>query len=134
MNEAEFIFKLKEKFLGKVCTILSNQIAVPIKDHVQHSQYFTGMVTDIDIHGIWLKHLNINTYAFYQFPIVGIVEEQFIPEGDPRTEKIKEGLKGKQPQKASQFIPVDQLTKIASEITAGTKNPSQLPSQLRAKT
>jgi hypothetical protein len=106
---------IKESFTGRICTILTNPVSFPFKDAVQHSQFFTGKVELVDNQGIWLRHLHTNTIAFYSFPIIGIVEEQVIPQNDPRVEKIKAEMKKKEPkppQPHSQFIPIESLTKM----------------------
>lgn len=85
---------------------------------LQHSQFFTGKVTEITDAGIFMKHLNIDTYAFYPFPIVGIVEEQMIPKDDPRANKIKEDLQKKKeviPPSSKTFIPIESLTKMVRD-------------------
>jgi hypothetical protein len=89
---------------------------------MQHSQFFTGKVETVDNYGIWLRHLNSDTIAFYSFPIVGIVEEQIVSQEDPRAEKIKEEIKKQNEKKAEakkpmprpnqQFIPLESLTKM----------------------
>lgn len=111
----ELVDNLRKNFLDRVCTILTQPVSFPFKDAIQHSQFFTGKVVDVNQYGIWLKHLQIGTYAFYSFPIVGIVEEQYVPENDPRIDKIRQELKKKEMPKASQFIPVESLTKIVRD-------------------
>ena len=129
MDEA-LVSNLIENFKGKVATILTAPVSFPFKDAIQHSQYFTGKVVDINIYGIWLKHLHIDTYAFYSFPIIGIVEEQLIPDTDPRAQQIKEEIKQKETPKqpmgcgshasqSSTFIPVDSLTKMVRDVKRG---------------
>lgn len=85
-----------EKFAGKICTILTNPTNLPIKDGKQHAEFFTGLIVNIDQFGILLKHLNTNTHAFYQFPIIGIVEEQVVSKNDPNFSKITEEIKNRQ--------------------------------------
>jgi len=86
---------IKENFLGRICTILTNSSALPLKDYIQHSQYYTGEVVGVDESGVWIKHPQNSTLAFFCFPIQGIVEEQYIPANDPRHEKIKEEISSK---------------------------------------
>lgn len=112
---SELTKNLQANFVGRICTILTNPVSLPFKDAVQHSQFFTGKLEHVDDYGVWLRHVHTNTMAFYSFPLVGIVEEQVIPNSDPRAEKIKEGLKKKDPPKPSQFIPIESLTKIVRD-------------------
>ena len=113
-------------FVGKVCTVLTHPTTrqyprVPQDKQfdknltVEHAQYFTGQVTDVDNYGIWLKHLHTKQISFYQFPIIGIVEEQYITEKDPMMDKIKKDIeKAKKPPTPvyQTFIPIDDLTKL----------------------
>jgi hypothetical protein len=121
MIEKELAANLREKFLGKICTILTAPTTLIISTPVEHSNFFTGKIEYIDHNGIWLLHLHTNTYSFYAFPIIGIIEEQVIQKNDPRAEKIKEELKKKEQQKAAatpppqNFIPIDTLTKMVKE-------------------
>lgn len=109
----DLIKNLKEKFLGRICTLLTHQSSFPFKDAMQHSHFFTGKVEYIDSDGIWLEHLQSKTYSFYAFPIIGIVEEQVIAHDDPRAEKIKEELKKKEPT-PSNFVSIDSLTNMVN--------------------
>lgn len=111
-------------FLDRVCTVLTGPIGLHITDPVRHAQYFTGKVISVDDSGIWLEHLQAKTMAYFSLPVVGILEEQFIPEDDPRSDKIKKELEKKKeqprrplppPQGMSQYIPLDQLTKVVKE-------------------
>lgn len=110
----EYVQLLSEGFLGKICTVLTNSSVLPVKDAVQHSQYFTGEVQRIDRYGIWVKHITSGTMGFFAFPIVGIVEEQVIAQDDPRHEKLKEEVqkqKAGKPafQKPGTFMSVEDL-------------------------
>lgn len=113
-----FADHLKENFLNKICTVLTHATNLQCKDAVQFAQFFTGKVVDINEYGVWLQNLHNNTYGFFAFPIIGIVEEQNIPENDPRAEQIKEMLKKKTPQANSprgNFIPIESLTKMVKD-------------------
>lgn len=115
-------------FLGKVCTILTQTTSLPIRDSKQHAEYFTGEVVDVTEEGITIKHLNIGTYAFYTFPIIGIVEEQAISKNDPNYDKLVEEINKKAkpkpingghpsiPQKSSVALSIDDMTKMAKDI------------------
>jgi hypothetical protein len=106
-------------FINRVCTVLTGATGLHISDPVKHAQFFTGRVISVDNYGIWLEHLQTKTLSFFMFPIAGIVEEQFIPESDPRSTKIKEEMEKKKkpplPSPSSQFIPIDQLTKVVKD-------------------
>lgn len=113
-------FELREKFLNKVCTILCHQTSYPFKDGIEYSEFFTGLIEDIDESGVWLRHLKVKTLAFFAFPIVGIVEEQVLQKGDPIIEKIKESNKPKPIMKPpiigqTTFVPVESLTKLVRD-------------------
>src|SRR5581483_9222523 len=100
-----------DKFIGKVCTILTNQTSFPFKDAKQYSEFFTGQVVEVNNQGICIKHLNTNTLAFYSFPIIGIVEEQVIAKNDPAYEEIKRKL-----EKPQAVLSVEEMTKMAKEV------------------
>lgn len=115
-------------FVGRVCTVMTVNTALQITEPLRHAQYFTGRVKSVDEYGIWLEHLQTKNRSFFMFPVVGIVEEQFIPEDDPRSSKIKEEMeKQKKPvappkMPPGQFIPVEQLTKIVKTTVAASSS------------
>jgi len=132
---ADFIETLSANFVGRLCTILTKPVSFQFADAIQHSQFFTGKIEEINKDGIWLRHVHSKTVAFYTFPIIGIVEEQVISENDPRAEQLKAEFakkeKAKQdaekaksphhmkppppPQQQGQFIPIESLTKIVKD-------------------
>ena len=101
-------------FVGKVCTVLTHPVGMPMKDPFSASQYFTGQVTEVNEYGIWLKHLQTGGMSFFIFPIVGVIEEQYIPKSDPEHEKIKEEVE--QIKNPPPKIPPQNMTSI-SELT-----------------
>jgi len=112
-----------EKFIGKICTILTGPVSFPFSNPKQHAEFFTGLIVAIEPSGILIKHLNTNTHAFYAFPIVGIVEEQVVSKTDPNFNKIKEEVEQKKKpasivqQPTSQVsLSVEDLTKMAKQI------------------
>ena len=77
-------------FLGKVCTILTNQTTKQFSDE-QHVNIFTGIVEEINDFGIWILMLpQRKRIAYFQFPIIGIIEEEVIPITDEEEKKIRE--------------------------------------------
>lgn len=100
-----------QRFIGKICTIVTAPVSVPVNDAVQHSQFFTGKVTEVNSSGIWIQSLNTNTMAFYMFPIIGVAEEQFISKDDPEYNKIQEEFATPKPTPSQSFISIDELTK-----------------------
>jgi hypothetical protein len=114
-------------FLGKVCTILTNPTPFPFRDAKQHASYFSGLVTEINEEGIFLKNLVFKTMAFFTFPIIGIIEEIGVAEDDPNFEKVKmEVEKAKTPAKPVQvqarpavnkdFTSIEDMTTMAKQI------------------
>ncbi len=120
---------IQENFLGKVCTILTESSAIPFKNAMDHSQYYSGIMIGADLSGVWLKHPQNGTLSFFSYPLQGIVEEQYIAPGDPRHEKVKEEMakskvapqvRQKPPQSATnQVISVDELS---ARLRASKKN------------
>jgi hypothetical protein len=110
-------------FIGKICTILTQPIGIQFTNAVEHSQYYTGTVEQIDDEGIWVRHPLTKAMSFYNWTsIMGIVEEQYVEPNDPLMEKIKEDISRKQkptpqpppqmPITSNNFIPVDEFTKM----------------------
>ena len=113
MNPA-LLQNLTENFLGKICTIITQDIALPIKDPIVAAQYFTGEVTSIDYDGIWIKHMLSKTKAFYAFPLIGIVEEKVVAANDPMHEKITQDIIKVEKKPAAKapvnnFVGIDEL-------------------------
>ena len=114
--------KQYERFLGKVCTILTGPVSFPFRDGKQHAEYFTGLVTEVSNNGILIKHLNTNTHALYTFPIVGIVEEQSIDKSHPDYERIKSELEQKKkPVPIQKPAPTPQISLSIEELTKQAK-------------
>ena len=83
------IKKLQEKFVGKVCTILTCGIAKNNFADQQFADFFTGIVDSIDEDGIFTRHHLTGCRNFYAMNhVVGILEEQVIGEDNPEFEKI----------------------------------------------
>ena len=122
--------KQYDRFLGKICTILTGPVSFPFREAKQHAEYFTGLVTEVSNNGILIKHLNTNTFALYTFPIVGIVEEQSIDKSHPDYERIKAEVEQKKkpipalPQKPAPQISlsIEELTKQAKQAKLNQTN------------
>jgi hypothetical protein len=108
-----------KKFIGKPCTILTQACAFPIKDSVQGNQFFTGIVKSVDQWGVWVKHPTTPCMSYFQFPLVGIVEEPFVAEGSPEYRKIKEEIEAK---KKPTPAPVSGSFTSVSDLTQKIKN------------
>jgi hypothetical protein len=68
--------KKLQYFVGKICTIITNQTARNYNDE-QHANIFTGMVDEIDEMGVWVRVLpSMERKAFFPAPICGIIEEE----------------------------------------------------------
>lgn len=77
-------------FLGKVCTILTYQTTRHYSDE-QHVNVFTGVVEEIDEYGVTILTLpQMKRKAYFQFPIVGIIEEEVIPITDEEEKEIRD--------------------------------------------
>jgi hypothetical protein len=120
------IAKQFERFLNKPCTILTRDIGFPFTGPIQHSQYFSGLVKEVNQYGVLIEHLQTKTLAFFAFPIVGIVEEQTVTKDNPNYEKIKEELEQKkkptpkpvpaQRPTPNNYLSVEEMTKMAKQI------------------
>lgn len=113
---------LSKNYLGKICTILTPPVAVPL-DARTHARYFTGKVVGVDKYGIWIEHPDVKTIAFFSYPITGIVEEERIAPGSQKYEEIKQHLeKQKTPSvvKKNSIISVDELTAKLKQVTKQT--------------
>lgn len=129
-------------FLGKICTILTNSTPFPF-DPTKHADFFSGLVTEVNEDGVFVKNLRFNTMSFFSFPIVGIVEERGVSETDPMFEKVKDvAQKTKMPAKSMQeaakptrpapvyfppkdFTSIEDMTKMAKQIKATRQDTRQ---------
>lgn len=90
MDELPLHKTVSGHFLGRMVTVITAATTLPVKTAVDHSQYFTGEMVHCDQHGVYLKHPVAGTLAFFTFPLLGIVEEQYIPKDDPRYKQVEE--------------------------------------------
>lgn len=130
------IEKELEPFVNKVCTVLTQPVNKGFNQDWQHAQFFTGKVTQISPMGVWLANLHTGMKSFFAFPIVGICEEQYLEEGDPRLPAVKEEMEAAKKaqqrpappvqalptacqiahgQKPGNFVPISELTKLVKK-------------------
>lgn len=108
------ITKLKNKFLNKICTIVT--VFNKSQTDTQFLDFFTCKVEDIDENGVWGSHCLTQCCNFYFFSsIVAILEEQVIDENNKDYKKIVEEIKkSPQPEKKSN-IDLDSIIKISND-------------------
>jgi len=125
------IHKQYEKFVGKVCTILTQPSSFIFKDPKIHSLYFSGIVKEVNTYGILIQLLNSTKMAFYPFPIIGIVEEQSVYKNDPNYEKIKSQLEKKvekptpKPASPKIVLSIEEMTEMAKQAKINQTNSRQ---------
>ena len=107
--------KLKTFFLNKICTVLTRDYNLPIKNHLEYSKFFFGEIVEIDDSGVYMKSLEFKTLAFFPFPCA-LIEEQYIPENHPQAQKIKSELE----EKNKTEMPKDRIT--VEELTKKVRN------------
>jgi len=97
-------------YVGKVCTVLTQQPNFTVSSEKIHAQYFTGLCKQVNNDGIWLEHIEHKTMAYYPLQgMLGIIEERLMTDVD--IEKIKKPAKSI-PDTASTFIPIEQLKNL----------------------
>lgn len=98
-------------FVGKFVTVLVRSTTLDFswddKSQYRHAQYFTGRVEQIDdAGGLWLidEQRKVKSYFFYQH-IVGILEEQEVPQDHPLVQAaLQKAEKQEEQKKAKQMI------------------------------
>lgn len=119
--------KLQERFRGKICTILTRSVAKSAFTDPQFSDFFTGVVDEVDEDGIFTTHTLTGCKNFFNMSdVVGIMEEQVVNEGTPEyqkmvqdiSEQMKKVPKNEDTNNAS-FINIDELSEIAGGIPKG---------------
>ena len=115
-----------QKFVGRICTVLTSPVNFEFKDPIQHSNYFSGKVISVDKFGIWIQNVKFGTMSFFPFPVIGLIEEQAVMRDDPRYDKIKAELEEKKsprpiPPKSNVSVSVEELTEMAKKLKK-TKN------------
>lgn len=88
------IKRLQEKFVGKVCTILTRPLAKSNFSDTQFSDFFTGVIDSLDEDGIFATHPTTACKNFYNLAnVIGIIEEQMLYEDDPEHAEIIKQVK-----------------------------------------
>lgn len=121
--------KLQERFRGRICTVLTKSVAKNSFTDPQFSDFFTGVIDEIDEDGIFTTHALTGCKNFFRMEeVIGILEEQVVDESAPEYGKIvsdiSEQIK-KQPKNedtnTKSFINIDELSDIADSISKGNK-------------
>lgn len=100
--------KLQDKFVGKVCTILTTTISKTNFQDQQFSDFFTAIIESIDEDGVFAKHYTTGCTNYYTWShIVGILEEQVISQDDPKYEEIIKEVKKAPVENQRTILPVD---------------------------
>lgn len=123
------IKKLQQKFVGRICTILTNTVAKKDFSDQQFADFFTGVIDEIDDDGVFTTHVLTGCKNFYFFSqIIGIVEEQVLDENNPEHAKIIEKVKDKGQNSAKniktsdeQFIDIEDLANLSANLQKGQK-------------
>ena len=90
MITIELADRLREYFVGKVCSIITTPFALPM-DAKTYPNWFTVRIDDLDAEAIVGTDLSRNTKNVFFFgpQIIGIAEEQVIASDHPEFEKVK---------------------------------------------
>jgi len=123
------IKKLQQKFVGRICTILTNTVAKKDFSDQQFADFFTGVIDEIDDDGVFTTHVLTGCKNFYFFSqIIGIVEEQVLDENNPEHAKIIEKVKDKGQNSAKNiktsdepFIDIEDLANLSANLQKGQK-------------
>ena len=104
------IKKLQE-FTGKVCSILTSSVAKHNFTDAQFSDFFVGIVDEINEDGIFAKHPMTGCLSFFSWPhVVGVFLEQVIDATDPQYENILAEIKKTPPEQQVNIVPVNPLS------------------------
>ena len=77
-------------YLGKVCTVLIGRLASFQANMTpeEATQTFTGVVNNIDSHGVFITDLTSKTRNFFSFKhVVGLREEKVLDPNDPKDQE-----------------------------------------------
>lgn len=111
------INKLREKFVGKICTILTTPIPKSNFADTQFADFFTCAIDSLDEDGIFATHPSTGCQNFYNFNhILGIIEEQVLYEDNPEHAKIISQIRenAKAPKtKPNDFANIDLMNQLA---------------------
>jgi len=113
------IKKLQERFVGKICTILTTPIAKTNFSDTQFADFFTCVIDNLDEDGVLATHPNTGCKNFYNLTnIIGIVEEQVFYEDNPEHAEIISKIKDlpktpeKTPENPNGFVDIDMMDKL----------------------
>lgn len=119
-------------FVGKVCTV--TVVSINFRYDIEHMlDYFHGLITEIDEHGILMDHPLTKCKNYIFFPhIVSISEEQVLFEDNPEHKKIIDEYRKEKPLTAakralpggSNFIDPQALATLAKQAKAMSNVPS----------
>lgn len=111
------INKLRDKFVGKICTILTSPIPKNNFSDTQFSDFFTCVIDSLDEDGIFATHPATGCQNFYNLDnVLGIIEEQILYEDNPAhaeiISKIRETTKTPKTQ-PNDFANIDLMNQLA---------------------
>lgn len=111
--------ELKQYFIGRLCSIITQPIALPM-DKKDFHQWFTVKIDDIDAEAIVGTDIQRGTKNVFFFPILGIVEEQIIkpdhPEYTDIRNKVEKDVLKKSPENVENK-PITSITQMAAKAT-----------------
>jgi hypothetical protein len=120
-------YKKLQEFVGKVCSILTTAVAKPNFSDLQFNDFFVGIIEEISEDGIFSKHPSTGCLSFYSWPqVVGVFQEQVVPQDDPEYQNILSELKKAPPEQinvmpvnpqasGSQFVDPEVMASLAKQ-------------------
>jgi len=113
------IKKLQDRFVGKICTILTSPIPKQNFSDTQFSDFFTCVIDSLDEDGIFATHPTTGCKNFYNLTnVLGIVEEQVFYEDNPEhaeiIAKVRDLPKATRPN-PNDFANIDLMAKLAQK-------------------
>jgi hypothetical protein len=110
------IAKLQEKFVGKICTIITLPIPKQNFSDTQFADFFTCLIKSLDQDGIFATHPTTGCENFYNLShVVGIIEEQVFYEDNPEHAEIISKVRDlpKTKSNPNDFANIDLMTKLS---------------------
>ena len=106
--------KIQDKFVGKICTILTSPTPKYNFSDTQFSDFFTCVIDSIDEDGVFGTHPTTGCKNFYNLSnIIGIIEEQVFYEDNPEHAEIIAKIKQAPKTKPNDFADIDLMSKLA---------------------